>query len=121
MMNKLVPYGEIPFFWTRFYNKSIQYVGNAQSFDEVHIQGDIDAKKFVAFYIKDDRVHAVSGMDMGPHVLTYLEAMRQNVMPRASAIKSGQETFETISKRVKGNPGAGKCKRANCCQKKAAI
>lgn len=63
MMNKLVPYGEIPFFWTRMYNKSIQYVGNAMFFDEVHIQGDVKEKKFIAFYIKDDRVLAVSGMD----------------------------------------------------------
>jgi len=53
--------------------------------------------------------------------MTYLEAMRQNVMPRASAIKSGDATFDSIKKKIKGNIGAGKCKRANCCKKKAAL
>jgi len=79
------------------------------------MSGDVDKHKFVCLYIKNDRVMAVAGMNSAPIVLTYLEAMRQNVMPTASSIKSGQETFETISKKVKGNVGAGKCKRANCC------
>lgn len=56
MLGKMVPFGNIPFFWTRHYNKSIQYVGNVQSFDEVFIQGDVAANKFVAFYIKDGKI-----------------------------------------------------------------
>jgi hypothetical protein len=42
-------------------------------------------------------------------------------MPKASAIKSGQETVESIKGKLKQNIGGGKCKRANCCQKKSVV
>lgn len=37
MLGKLTPFGNIPFYWTRHYNKSVQYVGYAAQYDEVHI------------------------------------------------------------------------------------
>ena len=40
-------------------------------------------------------------------------------MPNGSAIKSGAATPETITKTLKLNVGASKCKRANCCMKKS--
>jgi hypothetical protein len=39
-------------------------------------------------------------------------------MPPASDIKSGKETIETITAKVKQNKGAAKCRRENCCHKK---
>jgi hypothetical protein len=61
MLGKMVPYGEIPYYWTRHYNKSLQYAGYAHDFDEVHIQGDLLGNKFLAYFIKDGKVHAVAG------------------------------------------------------------
>ena len=90
MLGKVIPYGSIPFFWTRNYNKSLQYVGNGDDFKDVHITGDLSERKFVAYYINDrDQVVAVAGMNNGPAVLTLFEAMQQNLMPRASDITSG--------------------------------
>jgi len=37
MLGKLVPYGSVPFFWTRNYNKSIQYCGNGAGATSIHI------------------------------------------------------------------------------------
>lgn len=51
-------------------------------------------------------------------VLTYMEAMNQNVMPSAEDIKSGVETVETVKAKLKSNRGASKCKREHCCHKK---
>ena len=53
MLGKVVPYGDIPFFWTRNYNKGLAYVGHGADFKEVHIDGDVPARKFVAYYIND--------------------------------------------------------------------
>jgi len=50
-----------------------------------------------------------------------MEAMQQNMMPKASTITSGQETVESIRSKLKQNVGGGKCKRANCCQKKTVV
>lgn len=43
MLGKFIPYGNTPFFWTRHYNKSIQYVGHTIGYDEVIIHGDVAA------------------------------------------------------------------------------
>lgn len=56
-----MPYGNTPFFWTRHYNKSLQFVGHNSSYDEVFIQGNPMENKFLAFYIKDNKVIAVAG------------------------------------------------------------
>ena len=42
-------------------------------------------------------------------------------MPKGSLIKSGRENPKTIRMKLKQNVGGGKCKRANCCQKKTVV
>lgn len=42
-------------------------------------------------------------------------------MPKGTLIKSGREKPATIKLKLKQNVGAGKCKRANCCQKKSVV
>lgn len=120
MLGKLSPYGAIPFFWTRHYNKSLQYIGNgAMGYEEVHVTGDVMANKFLAYYInKEDKVVAVAGQGNTSAILTWFEAMQQNKMPSGADIKNGKETPESMVGKIKQNAGAGKCKRANCCQKK---
>ena len=117
MLGKMVPFGNIPFFWTRHYNKTIQVIGNGE-YDDVFVQGDIIANKFVAFFIKDNKIVQVAGQMNSPAVLTFMEAMNQNLLPTAEEVKSGKETWETVRARLRQNKGAGKCKRENCCHKK---
>ena len=63
MLNKYVPYGEIPFFWTRQHNKSLMFIGDNTGYADIYISGDLENQKFVAYYIdKDDKVIACAGM-----------------------------------------------------------
>lgn len=79
MLSKYVPYGQIPFFWTRQYNKSLHYVGNGAGYKEIYITGDVSKGNFVAYYINEaDRILAVAGMNNAKATLTYLEAMQQS-------------------------------------------
>lgn len=55
-----------------------------------------------------------------PTVLTFMEAMHQNVMPSLEDIKSGRETVESVRAKLKSNKGASKCTREHCCKKKPA-
>lgn len=71
MLNKFVPYGSTPFFWTRHYNKSLQYVGNGVGAEEVHIDGDVMKHDFMAYYIKGDKILAISGMGRAGDMLAY--------------------------------------------------
>ena len=50
----------VPFFWSAQY-APIHYVGNARSYDEVHIEGDLDAGSYTAFYVEDGKVVAALG------------------------------------------------------------
>jgi hypothetical protein len=61
MLGKFMPYGNTPFFWTRHYNKSLQFVGHSSNYDEVFIQGNPLENKFLAYYIKNNKVIAVAG------------------------------------------------------------
>ncbi len=56
MLGKKVQYDYIPFFWTRFWDKSLQYVSISDSFDEVFIDGNLFELKFNAYYIKGENV-----------------------------------------------------------------
>ena len=117
MMDKYVPYDTIPFFWTRHYNKSLQFIGtNAVGYKEVVIKGKMNKCKFMAFYVDEaDRIVAVAGMGKPRKMLMLFEAMQQNVLPTGSEIKSGRVKVKDIKDRLKQNVGAGRCKRANCC------
>lgn len=53
MLGKMVPYGQIPFFWTRHYNKALQFVGNNTGYTQVLIVGDLSKNSFIAYYIND--------------------------------------------------------------------
>ncbi len=110
----------MPFCWTRHYNKGLNYVGHAIDFDTVHIDGDVKGEKFIAYYIKNNRVLACSGMGKSGDVLTVMEALEQNAMPSASEIISGAETPESLRSKMAKRTGQGKCRRESCCKKKAA-
>ena len=69
MLGKHVPYGDVPFFWTRHYNKGLQYVGYAPNYDGVYIDGDVN-DKFVAYYHKNNRILAAAGVMRSVDVLT---------------------------------------------------
>jgi len=61
MLGKFVPFGATPFFWTRHYNKSIQYIGHCIRPDEVIVKGDVKGGKWMAYYVKNNKIEAVSG------------------------------------------------------------
>lgn len=54
MLGKMIPYGSIPFFWTRQFMKSLQYIGNNEGYKTIHITGDLNAHKFIAYYIGEN-------------------------------------------------------------------
>ena len=119
MLGKFVPYMDVPFFWTRHYNKSLQMVGNtATGYSEVIIKGKMKKEKFLAYYINDkDQVVGVAGFNKAKQIMVLSEAIKQNKMPSGSDIKSGKVRVKEIKASLR-KTGGGKCKRAGCCKKK---
>jgi NADPH-dependent 2,4-dienoyl-CoA reductase/sulfur reductase-like enzyme/nitrite reductase/ring-hydroxylating ferredoxin subunit len=90
IIGKQEEFNTVPFFWTAICNGSIRYVGHAHTFDEVHIDGDIENEgKFVAYYLQGDKVAAVATMGRDPVAAACSELIRMKKMPTASQIKAG--------------------------------
>jgi NADPH-dependent 2,4-dienoyl-CoA reductase/sulfur reductase-like enzyme/nitrite reductase/ring-hydroxylating ferredoxin subunit len=49
----------VPFFWTQHYDVSIDYLGHAETWDAIDIDGDVDAQSFVATFMRAGRKLAV--------------------------------------------------------------
>jgi 3-phenylpropionate/trans-cinnamate dioxygenase ferredoxin reductase subunit len=55
-------YDRIPYFFSDQYDVGMEYAGHATEWDEVVFRGDVDAREFVAFWVKDGRV--LAGMNV---------------------------------------------------------
>ena len=120
MLGKSEEFKYVPFFWTRIFDKSVAYAGHCEQWDEMHVQGEIDADKqdYLAFYIKNDKVEAVSSMGRGRQLMVFAEAMRLGLAPAASEVKKADFSFDDLEKKVKekATKTRGGCKR--CCHHK---
>ena len=52
----------MPFFWSQHYDVPINYVGHAESWDTIAVEGDIKAKDCLLRYRRDGRVLAVASI-----------------------------------------------------------
>ena len=52
----------VPFFWSQHYDVPINYVGHAEQWDEIAVDGDINAKDCFVRYKRQGRVLAVASI-----------------------------------------------------------
>jgi NADPH-dependent 2,4-dienoyl-CoA reductase/sulfur reductase-like enzyme len=52
----------VPFFWSQHYDVPINYLGHADSWDEISVDGDIAARDCFLRYKRDGRVVAVASI-----------------------------------------------------------
>jgi 3-phenylpropionate/trans-cinnamate dioxygenase ferredoxin reductase component len=62
MLGSREPYDRIPYFFSDQYEVGMEYAGHATEWDEVVFRGDVDAREFIAFWVKDGRV--LAGMNV---------------------------------------------------------
>jgi 3-phenylpropionate/trans-cinnamate dioxygenase ferredoxin reductase subunit len=55
-------YDRLPYFFTDQYDLGMEYVGYAGADDDVVVHGDLEAREFVALWVRDDRI--VAGMNV---------------------------------------------------------
>jgi NADPH-dependent 2,4-dienoyl-CoA reductase/sulfur reductase-like enzyme len=55
-------FSAVPFFWSRHYDVSIRYVGHAEHWDHVEIEGDIAKGDCLVRYLREGRVLAVASI-----------------------------------------------------------
>jgi 3-phenylpropionate/trans-cinnamate dioxygenase ferredoxin reductase component len=61
MLGVPTPYARLPYFYSDQYDLGMEYSGLAIDWDQVVVRGDLTAREFIAFWLKDQRV--VAGMN----------------------------------------------------------
>ncbi|XP_026197038.1 apoptosis inducing factor mitochondria associated 4 [Anabas testudineus] len=86
MLKKSTKIESVPFFWTVLLGKSIRYTGHGEGYTEIIFKGKVDERKFLAFYIKDDKVLAAASLMFDPAVARLAELMATGqVLTKAQA------------------------------------
>src|SRR5712672_1163323 len=62
MLGQREAFDAVPFFWSQHYDVPINYVGHAETWDEIAIDGDIAAKDCLLQYKRQGRVVAVASI-----------------------------------------------------------
>jgi apoptosis-inducing factor 3 len=69
----------VPFFWTRQYGVSIKYIGHAEEWDEIEIDGSLESKNCAVTYKRDGGTLAVATISRDLQNLQVEAAMETSV------------------------------------------
>jgi 3-phenylpropionate/trans-cinnamate dioxygenase ferredoxin reductase component len=62
VLDHAVAYDRIPYFYSDQYDVGMEYSGHATDWDEVVFRGDVAGRRFIAFWLKDQRI--LAGMNV---------------------------------------------------------
>jgi NADPH-dependent 2,4-dienoyl-CoA reductase/sulfur reductase-like enzyme len=62
MLDQKVPFRAVPFFWSQHYDVPINYVGHAEKWDAIEIEGDVMKRDCLARYKLQGRVLAIASI-----------------------------------------------------------
>ena len=77
----------VPFFWSQHYDVSINYVGHAEKWDELAIEGDISAKDCLVRFKKAGRTLAVASIFRDVESLQAEAAMEREMTAREHVVR----------------------------------
>lgn len=63
MCGELIPYAQIPWFWSDQYDVKLQIVGLSNGYDQTVTRGDKAAHSFATFYLRDGQLLAVDAIN----------------------------------------------------------
>ena len=89
MLGRELPFEGVPFFWTQQFDLTLRYVGHASSWDEIVYQGDVASGNFLAFYVKENRVQAVAGMNRDRELAVVEALIKLDRLPTGEQLKFG--------------------------------
>src|SRR5438552_17691913 len=108
MLGRRERYAAVPFFWTQHYDVSIDYLGHAQTWDQIDQDGDIGARDVALRFRKAGCTLALATIFRGRESLLAERAMEQG----AIALASEPETMVTHSRWGKMGSAAIRLKSA---------
>jgi NADPH-dependent 2,4-dienoyl-CoA reductase/sulfur reductase-like enzyme len=102
MLGMNTPFRGVPFFWTMQAGLQLRYVGHADQWSEVVINGNIDNDEFIAYFIDDGKVLAACGTGRDEEMAALEELMRLDQMPSVAQLKNGEADLVERARQKKG-------------------
>ena len=97
-----LPFEGVPFFWTGQFGLSLRYVGHAEDWDEVVIDGSLEDRQFLAAYVSGGEVRAVAAVGRDKDAAAVHFLMSQGRPPSPDDIRDGVD----LQARLKGEASA---------------
>jgi NADPH-dependent 2,4-dienoyl-CoA reductase/sulfur reductase-like enzyme/nitrite reductase/ring-hydroxylating ferredoxin subunit len=87
MLGDQAPFAGIPFFWT-LQHWQLTLVGLTKGFEDIHIEGDLSAGNFMAYYMKNGKV--VAGVGEGDKTAALHAAYLDGELPSEQALADAE-------------------------------
>ncbi len=75
------PFSDVPFFWSQHYDVPINYIGHAEAWDHLDIQGEIKARDCLVRFYRNGKVLAVASIFRDLENLKEEVAMERDQLP----------------------------------------
>ncbi|MEM1044315.1 MAG: FAD-dependent oxidoreductase [Bacteroidota bacterium] len=96
MAGQAVRYESIPFFWSGQFGTNVRYLGHAEGWDAVHIDGDLGEKRFIAYYLKDSQVLAAAGVGRDREMTALRGLILAGETPTADEVREGVDLLARL-------------------------
>lgn len=97
-MGDAASFDAVPYFWSAQHGR-LSYLGHAEDFDEVHIEGDLAGNSFTAFYVKNGRVQAALGLGKNDRTPALHAVMLSDPTPSRDALSdAGWDPSKILSR-----------------------
>jgi 3-phenylpropionate/trans-cinnamate dioxygenase ferredoxin reductase component len=96
MLGGREPFNDPHWFWSDQYDVNLQYGGFAAEWDDVVIRGSVEARDFVAFYLKDAVLLAALGLNRGREVRRAMKLIAAGARPDPAALRDEDIDLRTL-------------------------
>jgi apoptosis-inducing factor 3 len=109
MVGQPTPFKTVPIFWTMQFGFPLRYVGHAEQWDEVIVDGNLHGsaadRQFIVFYVKDNRVLAAATSKRDAETAALTELLRLDRMPSPDQLRDGKiNLLEYLDKAIAPAP-----------------
>lgn len=98
LMGRERPFVAAPWFWSDQFDVKLQMVGLSQGYDEVVTRGDVEARKFSAFYYRASRLIAVDSLSRIHDHMSARKLLDHGVSPTPAQAADPQFELQSLLK-----------------------
>lgn len=97
MLGLRTSYEDPHWFWSDQYAYNLQYVGDAQRWDEVVIRGSIEERNFVAFYLYKGKMAAAFGLNRGGDIMAVKSLLSARIAVAPAVLQDESVDLESLA------------------------